>query len=137
MILVRSFGLLIFSLGVVLSVPGHTAAIMRSAAQQIKITATVLPAHTVIVDEEDQIKMVVSNTNIRDISPTIYLNQVLPENARPITPKLSKSISTILEDKTIKPGVLYDRSDFTDRTLLRQEKSINYLFGSKIFNPRY
>ena len=80
-----------------------------SSSQQIVIHAVVLPAHYVIVNSQNQVQQIISNTPEINVVPTVYLNTARPENLRALTSEIQQQTDALLKDKVIKPGVLYKR----------------------------
>ena len=108
-----------WSLGLVLlgmSVLPVVAPIQASAesvsttGQQIKITAVVLPAIYVVVNNQNQIQQIISNTRERDTTPTIYKNVTKLENLQSITPELQSQVTMLLKNADVKPGIIFDQS---------------------------
>lgn len=75
---------------------------------QIKVTATVLPARCMILDQNDKILQIVSNTTEPDIELRVYRGSIKPENLVKATPEMISDAAKILENKKLKPGILYD-----------------------------
>lgn len=110
-----------FMLAMVLS--GNASAYSQSVAQQIKITATILPARHVIVNDDDQIIKIISNTSATNVSPTVYRNELSSYNVIEPTQKITSDAAKLLSIKIIKPGVLFDA-----------KIDNNYVSSSGIFN---
>ena len=80
------------------------------SGQQIKITAIVLPATYVVVNKQNQVQQIISNTFETDTLPTIYQDSVKIENLRALTPDVQQQVTAILKTATVKPGVIYKRT---------------------------
>lgn len=94
----------------VLSVPATTVvagADSFAINNQIKITATVLPVRRIIVDTQDQIQQIISNTSDIAATSLVYRGVIRPENLIVATPKIVRQAATILNGKVIRPGVVY------------------------------
>ena len=92
--------------------------------QQITITAVVLPAIYVLVNGQNQVQEIISNTTIKDTVPTIYKDSVQIENIQPLTVAEEQQVTTILRTVLVKPGVIYKKSTFPMTAMHNQVLSL-------------
>ncbi|MBC7708159.1 hypothetical protein H7Y63_02975 [Polaromonas sp.] len=85
------------------------AAVPPVEGQQIRITATVQPMRYIIVDTSGSILQIISNTDNKDIVPSVYVGTILEVNQIPLTEIITNQEQIILKNKVVKPGVLYKR----------------------------
>lgn len=77
------------------------------ASQQITITAKVLPARYIVLDENEQIRKIISNTD-EDVSPQVYKDSVKVGNETVANPQALAQYQKIIDSAPQKIGVIYD-----------------------------
>lgn len=97
-----------------------------SVSHKITITASVAPAHYVIIDEYGSIIDITSNT-AEDVTPRIFLNSVKKGNERPLTKEIYAQYREIVPLGQGKMGHLYKKGAATQARLPRS----NYLLPLK------
>ena len=97
--------------------------------QQIKITAVVLPSIYVVIDSQNQIQQIISNTFERDTAPTIYKDAVKLENVQPSTPELQQQLAAMLKGRTVKPGIVFKHA--ATQTIMQDKKVLPLLTTRK------
>lgn len=79
-----------------------------SITQEIKVSAVVPHHRDIVIDYAGNIMQVKSNTP-QDVTPTVYLGRVAPENQQPLTDELYRQYRQHVPEGTAKAGVLYQR----------------------------
>lgn len=102
--------LLVVSVLPIMTPAAASADSVAVTGQQIKITAIVRPAIYVVVNNQNQVQEIISNTSERETMPTIYKDSVKPENIQASTQDVQAQTSTLIKSVTVKPGILYERS---------------------------
>ena len=82
---------------------------MSSDAQQIKVTATVAPMLSIIMNRAGQVEQIVSNNSLPNVVPTVYVDSVAAGNQTALTPAITKQVDALLKGKVMQAGVLYER----------------------------
>jgi hypothetical protein len=93
-------------------VPGAAAADMSSTAQ-ITVTATVLPARFIIIDNHNHVTEVLSNSR-QEVQPTVYLHNIARGNQQPLSSAIyNQYLSLVPAAKRAQSGVLYKLASIT------------------------
>ncbi|GEM_PF-4891728 len=93
----------------VLVAPGGTvAADTVSSAQELHVTAKVLPMRHIIVDPTGQIIEITSNTS-EDVTPQVFESSDRPNNQRPLSDDIYRSYQRYTSAGNSKPGILFQR----------------------------
>jgi hypothetical protein len=96
----------LFLLLLITWLPGLAAADV-SATAQYSVTATVLPARVIIIDNHHQVTEVLSNTR-QEVIPTVYLRTIAPANQQPLSSAIyNQYLSLVPNAKRAQSGVLY------------------------------
>lgn len=119
-----------------IGLPNSSSAQTISVSQQIIVTATILPAKYVIVDANDRILQIISNTSDRDVQPSVYRNVVKTENFIQPTAQINSDIAKLLNGKAIKPGILYDYKTDIIKTVNPSNLNSTDSWLSGIFNRK-
>ncbi len=98
---------IVFSL-VLLAISPMAHAETISHSNQITVNAVVLPAHTVIIDDYDQIIKIYSNTE-EQATPTFYRHTIGTPNKVQDTPLLREQYQELVTKTPGKVGTLYER----------------------------
>ena len=77
-----------------LVVPASASAQTLSVTQEITITARVLPARSIVVNDKGQMIRIYSNTD-ENVTPMVYINKA-PGEQTALTPKLKKQYQAVL-----------------------------------------
>ena len=104
-----NLGKSILVLSILTLVPVSVSADTVTSTQQIKITAVVAEARYVVVDSQNQIQEIITNSYNANVVPTVYQDLVRQKNSRPLTVELQRQCDALLKGKAIKPGILYKR----------------------------
>lgn len=86
--------------------PSTASAETKSVTQIITITATVLPARSIVVNDRGQMTKIYSNTD-QDVTPKVYVNKA-PGELGVMTPELQKQYDSIMAKTKQKVGVAID-----------------------------
>lgn len=121
------------SLVILFGLPAKVFAETITVTNQIKITATILPAKYVIVDADNKIQQIISNTSEKDVKLSVYQKAVKPENSLTSNDQIESDVAKLLIGKTIKPGVLYDYK--TDAVQVKTDMWLSGIFNLKNFSP--
>ena len=103
------------------SVPLPAAAESLSVSgQQVQVTAIVAPAIYIIVDNQNQVLQIISNTTNKATVPTIYKTAVQVQNVQPLTPDVQRQVTAILRASKVQPGVVYTKRSEVATLSMRQ-----------------
>lgn len=81
---------------------------------QIEVRAQVLPAHTIIVDEQGVIIQIASNT-VQDVAtPRVFLLNTAAANEQPVTQEVYDEYRRLVLPGESKIGVLYEQKLLTN-----------------------
>ena len=86
---------------------GSASALTISSTQEIKVTAVVLPAKRILVDNNNQIIEIASNTSLDNVSPTVYRNNDSAANKIMLSNDIHEQYKRITKNKLSQPGILY------------------------------
>ena len=89
---------------------------------QIEVRARVLPAHTVVVDEQNVIIQVYSNTTETVANPKVYRGSIDAAHEQPLTREVQDEYRSLMQKSESRVGTLYDRN------------SIPYLLNMPLLN---
>jgi hypothetical protein len=77
--------------------------------EHLHTAGRVLPAHHVVINEQNEILEIISNTT-EDVNPRIYLNKISKERELPANPKVLEQYRRLVPSGTSNVGVLYRKS---------------------------
>jgi hypothetical protein len=86
------------------------AAVPQRHNQELNVSGRVLDAHTVIVDENDVILEIASNTE-NDVQPRIFLFEPSADNELPLSDNVYEQYRLLVPEGTSRPGILYKYGD--------------------------
>jgi hypothetical protein len=98
----------------------------------IYVYGRVMPKHTVIVDSNDTIKEISSNTQ-EEVMPTIYRERVAPEAQVVLSEGIYNQYKKLTENNNGKTGVLYKSNGSTSGTTNRVIATVSFLLSSRIY----
>lgn len=104
-------GLLFFVLttAVMITQAGSASAATKTVTGgKLHVQARVLPAHTVVVDDQGAILQILSNTNEDVAIPRVYRNSINTANEVALTPSLHTQYRQLVLAGQSRVGVLYD-----------------------------
>ncbi len=81
---------------------------------QLKIQAVVLPAHTVIVDEQGEITLIASNTTEGVEEPKVYRGNAIRGNEQELTPAIFAEYRRFVPEGKSRIGILYDKNSIVN-----------------------
>jgi hypothetical protein len=81
-----------------------------SISRETKLTAVVLPARTIITDQQNQITKIISNTP-ENITPVVYKNTVGEGRQQALTDDVYSQYKRLLARSSSKIGVIYERQN--------------------------
>lgn len=79
---------------------------------KINVKARVIPAHTIVIDEQGEVVRITSNTSEEITQPRVFMVQIAAGNEKPLTDDIYKEYRRLVSPRQGKPGTLYDRSDW-------------------------
>jgi hypothetical protein len=101
------FGKLLLILVGFFSLSAAASAETISVSQKVVVHAQVLPAQYIIIDKQNQITEIDSNS-YNEVLPQVYQGSIKPENVRPLTIDLYAQYKNLAPN--VRPGVLYKLS---------------------------
>lgn len=104
---IKRVAIILLALAVPLLYSGSSQAAPTSVTQELKVTARVLPARQVILDQRGDIIRITSNTP-EDIMPTVYISNDIPSNRIPLSESTYIEYRKYVPVGTAKYGVLYE-----------------------------
>jgi hypothetical protein len=84
--------------------PAHA---QTSVSQQIQVNGVIMPARYIIIDDQGEIRQILSNTS-EAVQPTVYQNSIATHNQRSLTTELMDQYTGLLPTKT-GAGILYEK----------------------------
>jgi len=123
------FLLALFGVGVFLVLFTQPVNAQSSVSIEITVTATILPARYVILDD-DGIKQIISNTN-EQVEPKVYKEKILPSNQVVLSEETLSDYSGIIKNLEGKNqiGVIYTRSLQSKRAVVTNKALQKIIFA--------
>lgn len=111
---------------VILGISGSVEARTVSVSQRVTVTAVVAPASYIVIDDNEKIQRIDSNTS-QDVTPKVYIGSVAAGNERELTPAIYAAYLREVPKGANRVGTLYQRNVINASSLVNLNKKSDKL----------